>query len=217
MRKGGTFWVTFWCTLPEERPTTGRPVTERPGWRPTTGRPGWMASTGRCRTRGSRTGKSCRSGRRLQSDVRSLPTITVWNRRTMGSTDNPKRSTTEPLIGMGTSDGDKDAAATTAGVCWSTAARICWSTAARVNRPTAARFHWSTAARVQRVPLTDREWENCKLRRHRFGFMQRCGIQRARAGDFRLRCWWILRRAEQTTCRGSSSNPSNDGMVGESR
>ena len=42
------------------------------------------------------TGKSCRNGRRVQSDVRSPPTVTVWNQRTMGSTDNPKRSTTEP-------------------------------------------------------------------------------------------------------------------------
>ena len=95
-RKRGTFLGTFWCNLPEGRPTTGRPVTERPGWRPATGRPDWMGSTGWCRTRGSRTGKSCRNGRLVQSYVRTLPTVAVWNRRTMGSTDNPKRSTTEP-------------------------------------------------------------------------------------------------------------------------
>ena len=208
---------TFWCTLPEGRPTTGRPVTELPGWRPTTGRPGWMGFTGWCRTRGSRTGESCRIGRRVQSDVRSLPTVTVWNWRTMGSTDNPKRSTTEPLIATGTSDGDKAATTTTARVCWSTAARVRLPTAVRVHWPTAVRVHWSIPARVQRVSLTNRKWEHCKLRRHMFGFMQRCGTQRARAGDFRSRCWWILGRAEETTCCGSSSNPWKSGMVGESR
>ena len=92
----GTFLGTFWYTLPERRPTTERPATERPGWRPTTGRPSWMGSTGRCRTRGSRTGKSCRSGRRVQLDVPSLSTVTLRNWRTMGSTGSPKRSTTEP-------------------------------------------------------------------------------------------------------------------------
>ena len=169
--------------------------------------------------RGSRTDKFCRSGRRVQSDVRSLPTVTVWNRRTMGSTDNPKRITTEPLIAIGTSDGAKAAAATAVKVCWQTTARVSWPTAVRVHSPTAARVHWSTtarvrwstavrvhwstAARVQGVPLTDWKYEHCKLRRHRFGFMQRCGMQRARAGDFRLRCWWILGRAEETTCHGS--------------
>ena len=45
-RKRGTFLGTFWRTLPEGRSTTGRPATERPGWRPTTGRPGCMGSTG---------------------------------------------------------------------------------------------------------------------------------------------------------------------------
>ena len=57
----GDLFGAFWCTLPEGRPTTGRPATERQGWRPTTGRPGWMGSTEWCRTRGSRTGKSCRN------------------------------------------------------------------------------------------------------------------------------------------------------------
>ena len=144
-RKRGTFLDllgTFWCTLPEGRPTTGRPATERPGWRPTTWRPGWMWSTGWCRTRGSRTG-FCRSGRRVQSDVPSLPTVAVWNRRTMGSTGSPKRSTTEPEIALGTYDGAKATAATTAKCCWPTAARVCWSTAARVR--------WATAARVHRT------------------------------------------------------------------
>ena len=47
--------------------------------------------------------------------------------------DNPKRSTTEPKVAMGTSDGAKATAAT------------------------AFRVHWSTAARVQRVPLTNRK------------------------------------------------------------
>ena len=200
-----------------------------------------MGSTGWCRTRSSRTGTSCRSGRRVQSDVRPLSTITAWNRRTIGSTDNPKMGTTEPKIAMGTSDGAKGTAATAAKVCWPATARVCWSTAARVRWPTAVRVHWPTAtrvhwpttarvrwptavrvhwsaaARVQRVPLTDRKWEHCKRRRHRFGFMQRCGMQRARAGVFRLRCWWILRRVEETTCHGSSSNPSKNVMVGESR
>ena len=127
-RKRGTFLGTVWCTLPEGRPTTGRPATKRPGcttgrpgWMGSTewcrtrgsrtgkscrngrrvqadvlGRPGWMGSTGWCRTRGSTTGKSCRSGRRVQSDVPSLPTVALWNRRTMGSTGSPKKSTTEP-------------------------------------------------------------------------------------------------------------------------
>ena len=151
----------------------------------------------------------------------------------MGSTDNRKRSTIAPLIAKGASGGAKAAAATTVKVCWPTTARVCWPTAVRFHWPTAARVHWSTtarvrwpkavrvhwstAARVQRVPLTDRKWEHCKLRRHRFGFMQHCGMQRARAGDFRLPCWWILGRAEETTCHGSSSNPSKNGMVGESR
>ena len=62
-RKRGIFLGTCWCTSPEGKPTTRRPATERPGWRPTTGRPGWMGSTEWCRTRGSRTGKSCRSGK----------------------------------------------------------------------------------------------------------------------------------------------------------
>ena len=90
-------------------------------------------------------------------------------------------------------------------------------TTARVRWPTAVRVHWSTAAKVQRVPLTDREWEHCKLRRHRFGLMQRCSMQRARAGNFRLPCWWILRRVEETMCHGSSSNPLKNVMVAESR
>ena len=94
-RKRGTFLGTFWCTLPEGRPITERPTTERPRWKPTTGRPGWMGSTRWCRTRGSRTGKSCRSGMRVQSGVPSFPTVTLWNRKTMGSTNSPKRSTTE--------------------------------------------------------------------------------------------------------------------------
>ena len=135
---GGPFGAPY---LPERRPTTGGPATERPGWRPTTGQPGWMGSTGWCSTRGSRTGKSCRSGRRVQSDVPSLPTVALWNWRTMGSTGSPNRSTTEPEIEVGTSDGAKAAAATTTKVCWPTAARVCWSTAARVRWPTAARAH----------------------------------------------------------------------------
>jgi len=36
------------------------------------------------------------NGRWIQSHVPSLPTVALWNRRTMGSTGSPKRSTTEP-------------------------------------------------------------------------------------------------------------------------
>ena len=139
----GDLFGTFWCTLPEGRPTTGRPATERPGWRPTTWRPGGMGSTGWCRTRGSRTGKSCRSGGRVQSDVPCLPIVALWNRRTVGSTGSPKKSTTKPEIAVGTSDSAKAAAATTA--------KVCWPTAARVYRSTAARVRWSTAAKVHRT------------------------------------------------------------------
>ena len=67
-RKRGTFLGTFCWTLSEGRPATGGPggpAKEHSGWRPTTGRPGWMGSAGLCRTRGYRTGKSCRSGRRV--------------------------------------------------------------------------------------------------------------------------------------------------------
>ena len=72
-RKRGTFFGTFWRTLPEGRPSTWRPATERPGWRLTTGWPGWMGSTEWCRTRGSRTGKSSRNGRLVQSNVPGRP------------------------------------------------------------------------------------------------------------------------------------------------
>ena len=88
-----------------------------------------------------RTGKSCRSRRRVQSDVPFLPTVALRNWRTMGSIGSPKRSTTKPEIAVGTSVGANAAAATTSKVFWPTAARVCWSTEAWVRRPTAARVH----------------------------------------------------------------------------